>query len=413
METKKELISRPKKVGFIGRYLASSQGIRTTGQVCEDYINDHPLDSFMKRKKVLSKDQVIVLIQNISKIDRKLLNHKILVRYGLSSIVYSSCKHFGTWNKAIIASGVNPLYNKWTAEKVILKIKKVYNEWNKVLNSGELRMCGYGSLVCAAVKYWGGWSNALREAGLRPYRNNNWTNDSLILELRRIVNEIGFVPSKRELHRLQRYDLVSSGYKHFKGYNNFLKAAGFNPVLVQNIWTKEKIIKTIQSIAKKIRRTPTEKDMVSLGLGTVVMASLRKFKGWNKAVINSGLLPNENCVEDKIWKEWENFVMNIYEMINPDSIRYKQFPNKSIPDLFIPKQNMVVEIKTNASDTTIHSDVNKYEPYCNKIEIWYLKGFPVKINNSKVVFRGPKYMKSIIKNDGNLMSDFQSLLAKV
>lgn len=362
-----------------------------------------------RRLKIRTREEVVCDIRALAKKNRKYLNHKNLRKIGYGNLVYAANKYFGTWNNAILASGEQPLYRKWTKKEVINEIKRIYQKTGKVPNNGELRRNGEYALINAAYLYWESWVNAIKASGFKPHRNDFWTRESLIEELRKIVNEIGHVPSKRELHRLGRFDLVSSGSKTFGGYNNFLISAGFEPVLVPNIWTKERIKEEVINISKKIKRTPTERDMVSLGLRTVIMASVRQFKGWNNAIKYAGLIPNENCVKDKIWKEWELLVLDICQVLYPYCKKYVRFPNKSIPDAYESKSRLVIEVKINASDTTIHKDVANYDPYCNKIEIWHLTGKPIVINSKKVRFIGPDSIERSLINDKNLLERFYDL----
>ena len=366
-----------------------------------------------RRLKIRTKEEVISDISILAKKNRTYLNHKNLKRIGYGSLVYAATKHFGTWNNAILASGEQPLYQKWNKKKIVEEIKRLHKESEKVPNNGELRENGNRGLTLAAYSYFGSWANAINAAGLKPYRNDGWTKYSIIRELKRAIDKIGHVPSKRELNRLGRSDLVSSGSKMFEGYNNFLIAAELKPVLIPNIWTKERIREEIINISRKIKRTPTERDLVSLGLRTIIMASIRQFGGWNNAIKYANLIPNENCVKDKIWKEWELLVLEICQILYPSCKKYVRFPNKSIPDAYEPKSKLVIEVKINASDTTIHKDIANYNPYCNKIEIWHLTGKPVIVNSKKVRFVGPDSIERSIMNDKKLLERFYDLKNRV
>lgn len=363
--------------------------------------------------KIRTKEEVVSDIRTLAKKNRKYLNHKRLRKIGYGALVYASVKHFGTWNKAILASGEEPLYKKWNKERITEEIKRIHEKSGRVPNNGELRKNGNKSLTNAAYLYWGSWANAVKAAGFKPYRNDYWAREDLILELKKVVNDICHVPSKRELNKLGRNDLVSSGSKVFKSYNNFLISAGFEPVLIPNIWTKERIREEIIEISKKIKRTPTERDMNAFGLGTVKMAATRQFKSWNKAIEYSGLIPNESCVKDKIWKEWELFVLEMCSSIYPASKKHFIFPNKSIPDLYEPNSKLVIEIKTNASDSSIHKDIVNYDPYCDKIELWYLTGKPIKVSSKKVNFVGPQEIENMLKNNKLLLGRFYRIKNQV
>lgn len=320
---------------------------------------------------------------------------------------------FGNWSNALTAAGFKVVRERWSKEKVILKLKKLYEETGGAPNYGELKKQKehYG-LLQAARRYWSSWVNAMQAAGLEALRNDYWTKESLIEELKKAVGKLGHVPPKRELNRLGRADLVSSGSKFFGSYNKFLIAAGFTPVLIPNIWTKERITEELRQVALELGRTPTERDMITIGKRTVIMATWTQFRGWNKAIEEAGLRPNGSFVSDKTWKKWEDFALELCQELYLDSETHKILPNGTIPDFYEYSENMIIEIKTNASDTTIIEDVRKYEPYCDRIEIWYLTGKPAASLSSKIVFRGPEYVISIIKEHKETLEQFKEIMKR-
>ncbi len=362
--------------------------------------------------KETSKEYVIKRIREIAVSNRELLNHKKLIKSKDKSIYYASIKNFGTWNKAIIASGVAPLYENWSKDRVIKEIKKKHKETGKVPNYGELRRKKEYKLLNAANQYWDRWPNAIRAAGLKPYRNEFWTKDWLIKELKQIVKDIGHVPPKRELIKLKRNDLVSSGSKFFGSYNKFLIAAGFKPVLVPNIWTKENIKNELISIANELGRTPTERDLIDFEKRTLIPATWKQYKGWNNAIRTAGLDTNEKFVKNRTWKVWESLVLDICYEIYPDGEKHKILPNGTIPDFYDHRNRLIIEIKTNSHDNAIRKDIKSYEKYCDKIEIWYLNGKPVGVMSNKVYFIGPNQIKNrfLVKDD--LRKRFGDLISK-
>ncbi len=340
-------------------------------------------------------------------------NAKKLHKVGYRGLYTGAISKFGNWSNALASAGFKVVRERWNKEKIILKLKKFYEETGRVPNYGELNKHkeNYG-LLQAARKYWGSWVNAMHAAGLEPFRNDYWTEETLIEELTHMVDKLGHVPPKRELNRLGRADLVSSGSKFFGSYNNFLIATGFKPVLIPNIWTKDRIVEELRQVAFKLRRTPTERDMIALGRRTVITATWTQFRGWNKAIEAAGLRPNENFVKDKTWKMWEQFALELCEDLYLDSEVHRILLNETIPDFYDYSENLIIEIKTNASDTTILQDIRKYEPYCDQIEVWYLTGKPAASLSSKIIFRGPDYIMNIIKENEETLERFNEIMKR-
>jgi|TARA_B100001964_G_C14233476_1_gene601238 hypothetical protein len=94
----------------------------------------------------------------------------------------------------------------------------------------------------------------------------------------------------------------------------------------------------------------------------------------------------------------------------PDSEQHKILPNKTIPDFYEHTMKKIIEVKINAADTTIPSAIRNYSPYCNRMEIWHLTGKPSKNYKNKVIFRGPDYIRSLIKEDKELLEEFTKML---
>ena len=353
-----------------------------------------------------TKDQIIKEIKQIQQHFGYIPHAKDLPQLGYKGLHSGAVSKFGNWGNALALAGFKIMRRRWNKEKVVKELRLLYEKTGKIPNYGELYREGEKGLPQAARKYHGSWVNAMRAAGLKAHRNDYWTKEQLIEELKREVRKIGHVPSGKELKRKGRCDLVSSGSKFFGGYNNYLIAAGFKPVLTPNIWTGDNIKKELHLIAKHLKRTPTERDLVALDKRTLIPATWRQFKGWNNAIEAAGLKANGNFVKDKTWKDWETFVLKLCSSLFPDSEKPKVLPNKTIPDFYEYAKKKIIEVKINAADTTIPSTIRNYSPYCNRIEIWYLTGKPTKTHTNNVVFRGPEYIMSIIKEGKRLMEQF-------
>lgn len=357
-----------------------------------------------------TKDQIIKEIKQIKRNFGYIPYAKNLHKLGYRGLYNGATCKFGNWSNALKHAGFKIVRKKWNKKKVIKEIRLLYEKNKATPNCGELYRKGEKKLAYAARKYYGSWVNAMRAAGLKAYRNDYWTKEELITELKSEIEKIGHVPSGKELKRRGRCDLVSSGSKLFGGYNNYLSVAGFKPILIPNIWTKKNIKKELRFIAKHLKRTPTEHDLIALGKRVLIPATWRQFKGWNNAIEAAGLKTNANFVKDKTWKLWERFVINLCGALFPNSEEHKILPNKTIPDFYEYTTKKIIEVKINATDTTIPSTIRNYSPYCDRIEIWYLTGKPSKNHTNKVLFRGPDYVKSLISWDKELLEQFTKML---
>lgn len=115
----------------------------------------------------------------------------------------------------------------------------------------------------------------------------------IIKELKDIVKFFGRTPSSNELKKFGRTDLVIAAQRYFGSYNKALISSSI-PLykkLYLEKWTKEKVIKTIKKVAKKLKRTPSRREVIRSYGDSVVNAARRHFGSWSNAVINCGLRP--------------------------------------------------------------------------------------------------------------------------
>lgn len=192
-----------------------------------------------------TKDQIIREIKQIKRNFGYIPYAKNLHKLGYRGLHSGAVCKFGNWSNALKHASFKIVRKKWNKKRVIKELGHLYEKNGKTPNCSELYRKGERGLTQAARRYHGSWVNAMRAAGLKARRNDYWTKEELIEELKREVEKIGYVPSGKELKRRGRCDLVSSGSKSFGGYNTYLSVAGFKPVLIPNIWTKKNIKKEL------------------------------------------------------------------------------------------------------------------------------------------------------------------------
>lgn len=74
----------------------------------------------------------------------------------------------------------------------------------------------------------GGWNNALREAGLELNQPRRIPNDDLLNEIRRLARELNQTPTKKQLNECGEY--YSRTYrKRFGSWNEAIRQAGLEP----------------------------------------------------------------------------------------------------------------------------------------------------------------------------------------
>jgi len=365
-----------------------------------------------RRLRIRTKEEFIREIKKLSKTSRKYLNYSYLRRIKRSDLLYEAVKLFGGWRNAVKAAGFRPIQKGWTEKEIINEIRKVFSEIEYVPRSKEVIKLGYIGLSTAARRRFGNWTNALIKAGFKPLRKN-WTKEEAIKQLRDIYLKLGHSPSMNELKTLNKYDLLNAGLKFFGTYNNFLRSARLKVVLEMNKWPKSRIMAELQRIQEVLGRTPRRSELVATKRHDLINAAETYFPCWSEALIAAGLVPNSGVVnDDKSWREWENLIFDILQSQNIVFVKHKYIKGVGYPDVYIPSERKIIEIKINCSDNSVKEDIRKYLPFCEKLEIWYLFGKPFGILSNKVYFVGSNRIREWIKNNKILLNRFYEIKNK-
>ncbi|MCY9186657.1 homing endonuclease associated repeat-containing protein [Bacillus halotolerans] len=113
------------------------------------------------------------------------------------------------------------------------------------------------------IKHFGSFNRGLEAAGLTPGKVRGYTEEELIEVLQCKSKELGRTPKSNEVKQFQAI------VRHFGSFNKGLEAAGlaFNRERSRsNPYTKEELIKILQSRAKELGRTPTQREVKQAGI---------------------------------------------------------------------------------------------------------------------------------------------------
>lgn len=365
-----------------------------------------------KRTRTRTKGELVNELRRLAKIDKKYLNYSYCRKIKRNDLIVDAEKQYGGWRGAVIASGFRPIQRGWSKENVLQEIKRMHNTEGVILPSNKLPRKGYNGLGRAAERKFGGWGNAVKEAGFKPLRNTIKESD-VLKELRIIARVLGHTPSMRQLKFLKKDYVLRAALKFFGRYNLALKAAGLPIILKMNKWNKENIVNELGDIYEKLGKKPTRSEIESLGRFDLKMATIKIFGSWNNAMIAAGFVPNTDAIYNDIGLRWENIVTQIASEIYPDSATHVKLPNRGLPDLYVFDEDLIIEAKINASENNIKKDIEKYLPYCKKMQIWYLYGKPRTFLSNKVEYVGPNQIKQFINTDIELKQSFNIINKEV
>ncbi|MCY9308676.1 hypothetical protein MOF23_06765 [Bacillus inaquosorum] len=140
------------------------------------------------------------------------------------------------------------------------------------------------------IKHFGSFNRGLEAAGLTPGKVRGYTEEELIEVLQQKAKELGRAPKSNEVKQFQAI------VRHFGSFNKGLESAGlaFNRERSRsNPYTKEELIEILQCIAKKLGRTPTQREVKQAGI------IQKHFGSFNKGLEAAGLPTNKKLQSEE------------------------------------------------------------------------------------------------------------------
>jgi hypothetical protein len=174
--------------------------------------------------------------------------------------------------------------NRISREELLSEIHRLNDKYGKATTT-LVREHGEYSSRTYNLRF-GSWSNALKEAGLDTNREQNITDEMLIEELQRLADDLGRTPTMSDMKESGRYS--RGPYQdHFGSWNDGLKEAGLTPNVRTDI-SKSDLIDEMRRLADELGRPPRKKEMTEMG-GYGSATYKRTFGSWSDAIVESGL----------------------------------------------------------------------------------------------------------------------------
>jgi hypothetical protein len=195
---------------------------------------------------------------------------------------------FRTRSEALLAAGFEGGRQKWTPERIV-KSLQAHGRQNSL--KGITTSAPY--LYRAACRLFGDWTQALRAAGLEN-PNRRWTKSAVLAAIRK-RQQLG-----QPLHDAWRCDpcLFGASKRLFGGWRNALRAAGI-PVSIPRTWTRKRVLTALKALRNKR----------VFGGGTQVPSfyepAVRYFGSWSAALATVGLTytPHQVWSKERVLSE--------------------------------------------------------------------------------------------------------------
>lgn len=237
---------------------------------------------------------------------------------GISQPPYQAgTRIFGSWRNALQAAGISPnrsRADKWRPAKILLVIRKL-SQRRRPLRKKELEE-RFGNLVSAARRIFGSWSKAILASGVDPVRLQRitpWTRERVleVLLTRALRNE------PIAARAMEPRSIVDAGRRLFGSWPATLEAAGLDlatalirprptkpcaaasfiadrvsePPLKPS-WNPDTVVAAIR--ARLHQQKPLNAKTMLQEENSLYRAGRRYFKSWRNALLAAGLCPDKH-----------------------------------------------------------------------------------------------------------------------
>lgn len=146
----------------------------------------------------------------------------------------------------------------WSEAKIETYLKEIISKINHFPTSLELLQMNEGGLA-DAIKRFGGSNYFRTKMGydIVKQSNNYWNDDTIIKEIKLVIDQLGHFPVHLELKSLKKYDLIRA-INRGGGYIKFQELMGYKPqVKPKGYYTKEVMLKELSELRDKLGKIPT------------------------------------------------------------------------------------------------------------------------------------------------------------
>ena len=206
-------------------------------------------------------------------------------------------RRFGSFNMALELAGLNPNQIKWAKisdEELLNLLKKKAETLGRTPTREEIDNDPNMPSSYTYAKRFGNPSKAFKLAGVRVSDKQRWVNESdddLLKLLARKAEELGRVPTVKDLKNDPNMPDAGVYRKRFGNFSRALRLAGLVPHF-QNDLSDEEMLELLRIKAQELGRTPLGRDMDSDPRMPNSRRYTKRFGSFARALELAGLEPN-------------------------------------------------------------------------------------------------------------------------
>lgn len=216
-------------------------------------------------------DELKVLITSINHFPSQKELHK-LNRYDLNNAIRKN-GGYPRFRQLMGYEIIKKSNGYWTEEKIIKELALIIDSIGHFPTQDELLHINK-SYISSAIRRKGGLNKFRLLLGYETIKHARgyWTDDMIVSELKFIINKLGHFPSDDELKSMNKTTLSVMMWRN-GGYHKFRTLVGADFVKMPNhYWSDEKIINELNLIINKLKRFPTQRELIKMDKGDLVHA---------------------------------------------------------------------------------------------------------------------------------------------
>lgn len=196
-------------------------------------------------------------------------------------------REFGKWNNALNASEIDGVYQykDIPREDLIGSIRGIFEEHGVLLKKDFVKYSEYS--LNPYDRRFGGFNNAVREAGYEPKNYRGISKDQLKEEIKRLSDELGRTPLLKDIQEHGKFG-TEIYYRKFGTWNNALKEVGMD--INSKNYKKQELKQAIYEFYEEEGVTPSQNDILEK-YGISNEAYRNHFGSWTKAIKECGFTP--------------------------------------------------------------------------------------------------------------------------
>ena len=192
---------------------------------------------------------------------------------------------FDRWNA--LGVHVSSHSRKISDEVLLAELSRLANELERSPTTTE--MDEMGAYAAATYKQrFNSWTNAVRSAGYELTQEYRISDEAILDEISRLADQLDEPPTASEMRSTGKYS-VTLAQNHFGSWNEALEAAGYNPHKRHRI-SDEVLLEEINRLIDELGKVPTAQEMKEHGQYSH-RPYLRRWNGWQAAVRAAGYEP--------------------------------------------------------------------------------------------------------------------------